>query len=246
MSDASQNPGRRRSKSNLLVIGAPGLLLAACGTTTIAARQPASTTTTAPAISQTVLTVNPCSISRGIPSGGLVWVPTQLPALISPSLKGKVEFYSTGTRTVLAPAGWVCSALVAADGGMSVVVTPPGQSSTLGLSSPIYQSVSVSYDYTGHGPGMDQVCPYFPPPNPSTYFGCTTTKVAGETTSAVTPDILSISDPPGTSGRAKASQGVLLYPQVQDSAAVSINFAKETCTLTTQDLCPVILSDYEV
>jgi len=50
----------------------------------------------------------------------------------------------------------------------------------------------------------------------------------------------------GDAGRATISQGVLLYPQVPDSASESLNFAKETCTLTTQDFCPVILSDFEV
>lgn len=173
-------------------------------------------------------------------------MPTQLPALIPASLKGEVEFYSTGTRILLAPTGWVCSALEAADGGTSVGVTPPGQNAATGITSPSYQGVTASFDYTGHGPGMDEVCPYFPPPNPVDYPGCTTTKTAGETTSAVTPDILSITDPVGADGRATASQGVLLYPQVQAYAAGSVNFAKETCTLSVVTLCSAILSDFEI
>lgn len=246
MSDELSGAVRGNVTGRYLAIAVGAILLAACGSPVTGASAPTTTTTTARAAAQTVLTVNPCSVSTGIPSGGPVWVPTQLPAVIPGALKGAVEFYSTGTRTVLAPTGWVCSATEATDGTTTVIVTPPGQSPSEGANTANYENISATFDYTGHGPGMDEVCPYFPPENPSDYPGCSTTPSAGTTTSAVTPDILSITDSPVQGVRQHASQGVLLYPKVEAYASGSVDFAIETCTLSEMTLCPVVLADFEI
>jgi hypothetical protein len=234
----------------ILAIGVAGLALAACSTTRTASPATvveSSTTTSTTHVQQSVLPVNPCSVSYGAPVPGRVWQPTQLTAEISPSLKGKIAFYSTGTETILAPVGWVCTALVAADGGSSVAVAPLGQRSTeSGSANTDSYSVTALFDYTGHGPGMDLVCPYFPPPDAAKDPGCETTKPAGEVPAPITNDILSITDPAGVRGHTHASVGVLIYPKVHAYASASVNIAEETCSLSTMVLCPAILSDFQI
>jgi hypothetical protein len=227
----------------IVLICVIGLALAGSTSAGAAKRSSAKNSVT---VQQVVLRVNPCSIESGTESGGPIWLPTQLTAQIPPALKSKVELYSTGTNTVLAPAGWVCSALEATDGGTSLVVSPPGQaSSQAGASAPNSSNVTALFDYTGHGPGMDLVCPYFPPPDPQSYSGCSTSLPAGQTTKPITADILSISTAP-TAKQSRPSTGVLIYPKVRNYENTSVDIAEETCTLSTPSLCPTLLSDFAI
>src|ERR1700722_1378269 len=136
----------------------PAVAFAAVGPAGAAIHRRSVTTTTTAGM--TVLPVIPCSLTSGVDSGGPSWIPTQLPANVAPSMKGKLDLYSTGASSVLAPAGWACSALDAADGGRTIDVTPPGQNSDEPPSQ--VQSIDATFEYTGHGPGMAVVCPYFP------------------------------------------------------------------------------------
>ena len=207
-------------------------------------RHSTTTTTTTRAAGTSVVPVIPCSLTTGFDSGGPSWIPTQLPANVPPSMKGKLDLYSTGAASVLAPAGWACSALDAADGGRSIDVTPPGQNSDEPPS--LAQSIDATFEYTGHGPGMDVVCPYFPPTNPSTYAGCTTSPPAGETVQHLTPDIVLLNDPTGFGGSKYAMTGVLIYPDGSSQPTTSVNVSEERCTLATPKLCPTILGDFQV
>jgi hypothetical protein len=96
----------------------------------------------------------------------------QLLASVPSSLIGKVEFYSAGSQTLMGPKGWTCSELQAADGGIGMSVYPPGQANPTiddHPTPPGGQGVFATFEYTGHTPGLDVVCPIsrFPPLCPS-------------------------------------------------------------------------------
>jgi hypothetical protein len=186
---------------------------------------------------------------------GTAWRPTSLVAAVPASLVGKVALYSGGDASVLGPTGWTCSQLLAADGSSSIAVYPPGTPDPTTTSPTAGASlVDVQFDYTGHVPGTDLVCPYFPPADPSQYAGCQTTPPSGEVGTKLTPDIVSITDPVGVkgtlagSGGSQAVRGALIVPHVQTGSAASINVAQESCSLPSAqaNLCPAILTDFEI
>jgi hypothetical protein len=196
-----------------------------------------------------------CTTTSGVAGSGTAWRPTALVATVPSSLVGKVALYSGGTETLLGPTGWACSQLLAADGSSAVAVYPPGTPDpTRSQPSPGTDLVDADFDYTGHGPGTDLVCPYFPPADPSEYPGCTTTPPAGEIGTKLTPDIVSITDPAGVkgtlagSGGPEAVTGALIVPHAAAGSSASLNVAEESCSLPAvqADLCPTILADFEI
>jgi hypothetical protein len=134
--------------------------------------------------------------------------------------------------TVLAPRNWSCDALVAADGSEGLGATPHPQdpNSSVTTAGP---SVGVTRDYTGHGPGAQLVCGYFPA-SPAATFAADTGGCPklpdGESLQSVTPDLVTFRDPNGATGAA-------LYPQVgQEGGGVTVSVI--TCHLPKQQRSP--------
>lgn len=200
-----------------------------------------------------VLAVGACASENAAGGPGPYWVPSKLVGLIPPNLVGSLEYYSIGSETLLGPRGWNCAQLTAGDGAAAMAVYPPGVRTPITGSPPGAQVVDAQFEYTGHGPGYDLVCPYFPnvssgiSPNPA----CDGKVPSGEQVSQVTPDVVSITDPPRVKGNLDASGGALavtgyaIAPQGPNLNG-SIDVAVVSCALRQRSLCPAILGDFVV
>ena len=242
----------------LAACASPGIRAQNTTTSTVTSTTTAATTTTSQPIASTssftVLPVVPCPTSYGAGSGSNPYIPRHLPA--AGTVTG-LSFYSNGLLTVLAPSGWACGALVAADGGQLLDAFPPG--------SPDYSThepppggelVQLAVDYTGHGPGALLVCPLFPG-SPAVTFDqgvppCPTLPPA-ETTSRVTDDIVAFADPPGVkgtgagSGGSLASTGDAVYPRVGPSdppGGVTVSVLSCTLPSASAHACQAVEADY--
>jgi len=245
---------RTRSAALVMVVGL-SISLCSCSMTTPAAK---TTTTTAivpaKALGNTTvaLSVSPCSSTSGAPTTGPPWRPSKLLGLVPADLVSKVEFYSSGTETLLGPRGWSCSQVTGADGSSEMAVYPLGNTDPTSEQIPAGTiGVFAGYDYTGHNPGIDTVCPYFPVVDPSQYGCAATTPPNGEQTHMLTPDVVAITDPAGVTGGLTGSGGnhavigVLIFPQVTPRLS-SEDTAEVSCSLSDSSLCPAILADFEV
>jgi hypothetical protein len=200
-----------------------------------------------------VLPVVSCPTTYGVGGRTGVYVPTRLPAITS---RHGLSFYSNGLNTALAPAGWRCHALVAADGGQVLDVAPPG-SPDYSTSEPPKGAklVQVATDYTGHLPGGELVCALFPHSAAATAISSSGLKCPmvskREHVVQMTSDIATFTDPArvigvGTgSGGALPSQGAGIYPQVTPTPQ-SVDIALLSCTLPAREanLCRAIQSDF--
>jgi hypothetical protein len=211
----------------------------------------------APAITE--LPVTACTTSYGVQPPPSPFVPSQLPTT---SVVHGLSYYSNGRITVLGPAGWACGALVAADGGQDLDVYPPGKPDyATSLAPKGARVVQVEVDYTGHLPGAELVCALFP--NSAAAAEVKSVPMpcpipSGEKTTALTPDVVTFIDPPGTSGSGAgsggslASKGASVYPQLSstDSSAAtdSVTVARLSCTLPKKSasLCAAIEGDFVV
>lgn len=203
------------------------------------------------------LPVISCPTTYGVQPPPSPFVPHQLPTT---SVVHGLSYYSNGRITVLGPAGWACGALVAADGGQDLDVYPPGKPDyATSLAPKGARLVEVEVDYTGHLPGAELVCALFPNSAAaaevkSVPLPCPTP--TGEKTTALTPDVVTFIDPPGTSGSGAGSGGSLtsmgaaVYPQLSSASASadSVTVARLSCTLPKKRaaLCAAIEGDFVV
>jgi hypothetical protein len=183
-------------------------------------------------------------------------IPASVPVRLTARAVTRVRVYSDGFVTVVAPRGWVCTGLDAADGGLSLSVFPPGQPNPLaaGPLPPHAAGVTAILEYTGHGPGAQLVCALFPGTRAARF---------GDETGGCTPaprleavrrprrDVATFIDPPGVrgsgepSGRRDRAYGAVVYPQLSPEPE-SVNVAKVTCSASgpTGALCPAIVDDF--
>ncbi len=188
-----------------------------------------------------VLPVVSCDTTFGISGQAAPWHPQSLAATMSGTAAKRLNFYSNGFFTVLAPRGWACAGLVAADGGSSLSVYPvgakPANGATASATSP---SVTITGEYTGHGPGALLVCVYFPSSPAARFFGsggpACPKLPAGTRVQLLTADIAEAREPSG-------AETIVLYPQVGSDASVNVTVAR--CALTPRDksLCAPIIAD---
>jgi hypothetical protein len=221
------------------------------GLALLAAASSASAATTAVSIP-----VVGCPTRAGV--GGLSPppIPTQLTAAIPSSVASRLRFYSDGYMVVLAPTGWTCTGLEAADGGQSLSVFPAGQTDPLAgaATSADAAAVTARFDYTGHGPGAQLVCGLFPTSAAARFAevtgGCTKVP-AREVVRRPSRDVATFRDPPGVTGTGEPSGGtnpasgaVFFPPPLRGST--SANVGKATCTAprSLASLCPSIIADF--
>ncbi len=234
-------------------------LLGPASTSTTSAPAASTTSTTAPLTGEVAVAfpVMACTSADGTPLSGRGWRPSILLAPIPTALVGKVEFYTDGTRTLVAPSGWTCTETTAPDGAADMAVLPSGNSSPPAGGSPAAgtEGVFATFDNTGNSAGVGLVCPFFTLPSwQQNEADCSQPKPPGEQTSMPTPDVASVSDPAGVLGSLAASGGLhavtgaVIFPQVMPAVndGASIDVAVESCSLTDTTLCPTVLSDFEV
>ncbi len=214
----------------------------------------AAATITAAAIP--VVPVTRCTTVFGTSDTTTPWVPTQLPVSLPRRSASRVAFYSNGFVTVLAPRGWSCAGVDAANGGRSLSVFPPGRADPLGADRPASDTagVTVLVDYTGHGPGAQLVCSLFPRTRAAALARSIIDCPGPPPREAVerpTPDVALFRDPPGVaasgspSGGRSAASGVAIFPQLNPEPS-SVPVAKATCTLppATSGLCSAVIADF--
>jgi hypothetical protein len=222
-------------------------------------------TSTTETVSLHVLPVGPCAsvFGAGGPSTGPAWEPTKLAAAMPDASAGKLEFYSVGTErflgtleTLLGPRGWSCGQLTGADGAAEMAVYPPGSANPFSLEAPSEpapgeQLVEASFDYTGHIPGIDRACPYFPSVASASGAPCPSTVPTGEKVTRLTADVVAITDPPAVkgslagSGGRRSVTGLMIVPE-GSNLPDSVGVAKISCSLRAASLCSTILSDFVV
>jgi hypothetical protein len=180
-----------------------------------------------------------CKTTYGADGTPSSYVPQRLTATLDAAQARKLEFFSNGRISVLAPRGWSCSALVAANGSEDLTVTPKpvDANSTKPITGP---SVQVGQDYTGHGPGAQTICPYFPS-SPAASLAADTGGCPklphGEVVHSVTPDLVTFRLPDGTTGAA-------LYPQVgQEGDGVTVTVVDCLVAKSAKGLCAPIIAD---
>ncbi len=304
---ASTRPAGRRVRSArrpnsagralaLVPLAALGITLGGCGsslngivgsTSTVpstATSAGADTSTATPSAGSVAVAfpVIACTSSSGSPLSTQGWKPSILLGPIPTALVSKVEFYSDGVHTVLAPVGWSCAQTPTDQGTSGLVVYPPGNpdpavnptAAGTGTTAPYDSGPATTYSTaattpppagtegifatfasTGTVPGIAMVCPFFTIPQwQQREANCPSSKPQGEQTSLPTPDVVSITDPAGVtgtldgSGGAQPVTGAVIFPQVVPAVTQgsTVDVAEVSCSLVASNLCPTIISDFEV
>lgn len=203
----------------------------------------------------TLLTVVACPSSYGIEGFKAPLYPAAVSMVLGAGQGSKFALYSDRYRTVqpvLGPQGWDCSVDEAVDGGLSVTIFPPGQS-TRGpdLITANSEPACTSCIY-------DEVCPLVPyaaKVMDYTYLPCVSSRAPGEVVRWLAgsrgyapsgADIIGFTDPPGVHGYGAGSGGH--YPahgilRFSWSGAGSPSASVITCTVAPryESACPVIL-----
>jgi hypothetical protein len=186
-------------------------------------------------------------------------------SLVSPGTAASSGPTTTAPGTV-GPTGTAAS-LGAPVAGQNGAIGAPGSTTlaiypdndpvppTSGAPVPGSEGIYATYATTGTSAGVDIVCAFFTIPSwQSRSAGCSTTKPAGETSTVLTPDVVTVDDAEGVAGSLAASggqlpvTGVVLFPQVPSAVSYGspLAVATESCALSSADLCPTVLSDFEV
>jgi hypothetical protein len=197
-----------------------------------------------------------CRAELGAPGAAPPRSPAKLAIAVDARDSNRVRFYSDGFVTVLAPKGWSCAGLEAADGSQSLSVFPAGQPDPAkGEPLPTRAAgVTALLDYTGHGPGAELVCGLFPGTQAATFAGETggcPPVPSREQVTRPTADVATFFDPAGVrgsgvpSGGKNAAVGVVRFPQLTPEPG-SVNVAKTTCTApaSLSSVCALVVADF--
>lgn len=186
-----------------------------------------------------------CPTTFGIPAPAPVPLPASKTVTVLASVAGELGVYSNdqGTMMVLGPRGWVCAAMIAADGSGGVVVHPAGESVPAQWAddwnlAPTSGDVAVVGVEQGacFACTTGQACPLFPAADSAWLkaYGrpCPATKPASEAVDQIAPGVVAFEDPPAVtgdgipSGGAYGANGVMTYHPGNPNGSYL-----ETCTL---------------
>jgi hypothetical protein len=264
----------RRSIFTSTGLGVLALLLAACGgtadsgsttttgtsrvTTTTAVPRTSTTSTTASTVSARLAEVV-CPTTYGVPTTGTPGLPSTVAESIPSDLVGRIAVYTDaqGQMQILAPTGWACSAVLAADGSSDVAAYPVGQPdpTTSGTTRDTGEQVVGSQASVCASCNYAQTTPVFPAAAHRCavdYAGDASLcpgPYAGESVDPVGSGIVGFLDPPGVRGSGAGSGGefpangvVTYHPSASGSEPSYI----ETCTLpdSQHPLCTAALDEF--
>jgi hypothetical protein len=183
-----------------------------------------------------------CPTTLGVPQR-LPAPPSALRVAVSSAQAARLEGYSNGYLTVLAPRGWRCRGAVGADGSGSLFVTPTG------ASRPAQPAVTLEYGATP-GVSADLACSLFPAARRQLAIGsCPLDHPARELVGALDATTVTFEDPPGVhgaglpSGGSDPANGVMTFtPSNRHVDGYSLT---ETCTLPASAMarCTAILDN---
>ena len=187
------------------------------------------------------------------------FVASQLPTTTTAK---ELSYYSNGLITVMGPAGWACSALVAGDGGQNLSVYPPGEPRHWQRQRPRRPKDAQNVALRLSTPGTSQApmsCAASSRSRPRPAFVQSAQQPcaglpAGEKTTQLTPDVVTFVDPPRVVGAGAGSGGTLtsigaaVYPQLPFGGDDSVNVDVLGCTLGGKlaQLCRPIEGDFLV
>jgi hypothetical protein len=204
------------------------------------------------------LAVVPCPTSLGVPSGPKIMLPRSRQVAVPATLAGRLAVYtdSRGMMGLVAPKGWDCKAVIAADGSGGVAVYPRGERlpSSWGVSWPLARTSAVtavvgSQTSACYTCTLGQACRLFPAAN-SALRGALGRQACArrpeaEKVTALGAGIMSFTDPPGTTGDGVPSGGrypaagvMTWYPKSSDGSWM------ETCTGPSTTGCSAILKSF--
>ena len=180
-------------------------------------------------------------------------VTAKLPA----DLVGRVSAYvdEAGYLVVLAPTGWHCSALVAADGGTRVLVAPLSDRLTPWpepFQRDARQAVAAYSTSACGGCRYQLLCPLLPTSQADmTQYGPCRVAPAQERMRYLSGALAVFEDPAyvmgdgAPSGGAYAAEGVLIHHPASPLPGDEAGY-EETCTVqsSSKDLCDAVLNDY--
>jgi hypothetical protein len=138
--------------------------------------------------------VSRCPTTYGVPPGSTPRFPSTQRVPGSAAALGGLRLYATRGLSVLAPAGWRCHALQAADGGIAVTVR---------ARRPAGGVVAATREPACVGCIGDLACGYFPAATKLAVAGCPSTPPPGERTTTLSRHVVAFSDPPGVRGGAR-------------------------------------------
>jgi hypothetical protein len=191
------------------------------------------------------LPVVPCAVDFGVsPPPEAPSLPTHLTVQLPSAVARRLDFYSDGFQTLLAPRGLACHGLMAADGGRHLSAFPAGNADPAGGSPSSDTGVTLIVPSPGTGQVASIACALFPSAQ-ATSGSCSTTKPAAETVTRPTAEVALFHDPPhvrgaGTpSGGTAPADGAVIYVPTQGPGGAAV-----TCALASRGptLCPSIIS----
>ena len=198
----------------------------------------------APSASATVqVPVRACATSYAIPGQHFKRPTRATLALTAKEAGALVAWAGGGTPIVLAPRGFACTALVGADGGVHVLLTPPGDPAAAKTGP----AVDVEIEGACVGCITAVACGVFPRAVRDNGLPCKTPHPARERVATLLPTVRAFIDPAGVrgsgspSGGRLAALGAIVY--VPDRSAFA---ARVTCTLEKADSgsCRPIIADF--
>lgn len=202
------------------------------------------------------LPLNVCKTFVGGASDTLAKLPAKVRVDLSSGNSTKLAFYTDneGLIEVIAPTGWTCSGLIAADGSSSIQVAPPGQPNISDESLKGLKAELITASQTSACVGCREslACPLFVSAandyQRAFQKSCPTTKPPSETETRITGNAVEFTDPPGVVGDGRPSGGaypalgaMTYFEDLSGDASWTV-----TCVLPPQDksMCKAIVGNF--
>lgn len=187
--------------------------------------------------------VKVCPTTYAIPGQQHTRVTHALLALSVKEAAPLAAYAGGGTPIVLGPRGFSCTALVGADGGVHVQLTPPGAVAA----SKTGPAIDVEVEGACVSCITAVACGLFPSAAKDNGFACKTPRPARERVARLLPTVRAFIDPAGVSGTGApsggrlAAVGAVVYVPERSAFA-----ARVTCTLEHAEAgsCQAIIADF--
>ena len=212
------------------------LLLAAATTALLALLAPS-------ALASVRVPVKACPTSYAIPGAQHARATHATLSMTAKEAAAIVAWSGGGTPVVLSPRGFACSALVGADGGVHVQLSPPGATGA----DKIGPAVDLEVEGSCVSCITQVACGLFPRASKDGGFRCLTPRPKRERVANLLPTVRAFIDPPGVRGTGAPSGGRLqavgAVVYVPDRSSFA---ARLTCTLERVDAgsCQAIIADF--
>ncbi len=211
------------------------------------------------------LPVAECPTTYGVSGTPPSSVASRMATSLPPDLASQLSFYSDANRSVspvLAPKHWSCHVVVAADGGITIVVSEPGSDAGAPQTTPAigFRGIVAHSSGACQGCAFQMVCALIPSAQrdfADNGYSCQAVRPPSETVAYTDGAqgsinrLVKIEDPPHVSGSAMPSGGtysaIAVLSYVPSAAGRGASAAEATCVLPDpqHSLCTAILNDFD-